>query len=99
MALSKADRKWREERLARQSAFDRSKCSARAVEARTQLAQRLYVACLQGELLTNWTGIALDNLAKECARAALHFSMAEVVIHAHYHDLGKEAKDGEALPE
>ena len=70
-----------------------------SIQARTELAQRLYVACLQGEPLSTWPGVALDRLAKECARAAFHFSMAEAVIHAHYHDLGKEAKDGEALPE
>lgn len=66
------------------------------IQARTALAEQLYVACLSGQLLNKWPGSALDNLAKECARAALHFSMADAVIHDHYHQLRQEAKDGHA---
>ena len=67
-----------------------------AIKSRTELAARLYVGCLYGELLNKWPDSALDSLARECARAALHFDMAEVVIHAHFFDLRKEAKDGQS---
>lgn len=67
----------------------------RAIKARTELAARLYVSCLQAEPLNKWPDFALDSLAKDCARAALQFSMAEALICLHFHKLEQEAKDGQ----
>ena len=63
---------------------------------RVELAKRLYVEQLSRENLTMWPGNALDALAKECVRAAMHFNIAEAEIWEIY--CGEEAKDGKASP-
>jgi hypothetical protein len=71
----------------------REKLSANRVE----LAKRLYVQQLSRENLTMWPGNALDALAMECVRAAMHFNIAEAQIWDIYCG-EKEAKDGKASP-